>query len=543
MKKFFEKIENLNISFGNILLMFFCAIFLRTFLENFTNSNNVGMMNGFVDTFLNYPLGFLFIFIGVPAVVSIFSEKPISKIFKLASFSSFIILLPTIIDLIVYRHKIIYNFVTGTWLEIVKYYFTLLMTTNAIGVGIKTEVVIVLVAIFYFVYLQKKNILKAFLATWISYSIIFGMLILPNIFYFIAGFFSTLPSVSQETLQNYFLSITLIETSRAYLSDALFGGIRFSAFQNACSILLAQASLYICLLFTILSSFLYFGKNKILQILKNFRWLRIIHYFFLLVFGMIFGLKEISLPLVFSNPSDYLSLSLLFMSLLLAWLFAVWENDEVDKEIDTLSNPDRPLVGNNFSVEEWKNMKWTFFVSSLIFAVLSGYSSLILILVYTVIYHLYSADPFRLKRFPIISSLLIGINACVAFLLGFLFVSGDQPFNILPEGVLLGVLILYTCIENIKNLKDIEGDKVENILTLPVIFGEKKGKFITWVLVFLGTLAIPLLIFPDNKVFLLSPILGAVTYFFIVRKDYKEKPLMIFYLFSFSLILILSLFY
>jgi hypothetical protein len=360
MKKILEKIENLNISFGNILLMFFCAIFLRILLENFTNLNNMGMMNGFIDTFIFYPIWYLTIFIGIAAVVSFFSEKPIKKIFKLVSFGSFIILLPPIIDLIFYRHNIIYNFISGTWAEIFRQYLSLFISTEAFGVGIKVEVIIVMVAIFSFVYLQKKNLLKSFLATWISYSIIFGMIVLPNLIYFVAGLFSTLPSVSQDVIQQYFLLTDFDQKfiiSKISLSETYFGGFTFGISQNIFSIISAQVSIYICLFFTIISSFLYFGLKRILQILKNFRWLRIIHYYFLLIFGIIFALSFNNYSSNYINIYNLLSLSALFMSLLFAWLFAVWENDEVDKEIDTLSNPDRPLVGDNFSSNEWKNIK------------------------------------------------------------------------------------------------------------------------------------------------------------------------------------------
>ena len=89
MKSFLEKVENIEISFGYSILMFLFSIFLRTFLENFTNSNNQGMINGFIDTFFHYPIWFLAIFVGLLLVVSFFSEKPLPKVLKVISFGSF----------------------------------------------------------------------------------------------------------------------------------------------------------------------------------------------------------------------------------------------------------------------------------------------------------------------------------------------------------------------------------------------------------------------------------------------------------------------
>jgi 4-hydroxybenzoate polyprenyltransferase len=544
MREFLNKIENSKVGFGYSILIFCFAIFLRTFLENFTNSNNLGMINGFIDTFFHYPFWFMSIFLGIIIIISIFAEKPIAKAFKLVSFGSFIIVLPPIIDMLFYQHKIRYDFIVGSWSEIIKQYFSLFLSTPSLGIGIKTEVILVLIGIFYYVYLQKKNIIKTLLAVWLSYTLIFGMLILPIIIYTLAGIFSILPKLSLSSLQNYFFPIdasSQILISRAYLSDSILGNVRSGMNQNLFSMIMSQASLYISILFASCSAFLYFGLNKTIKIIKNFRFLRIGHYFFLLLFGIIVAQQYVNPHLGFSNIYDWLSIKSLFASLFFAWLFAVWENDEADKKIDALSNPGRPLVGNDFSAVEWKNMKWLFFGLSIILGILAGYTSFITILVFIIIYHIYSTNPLRLKKYSVISSMLVGINACLAFLLGFFFVSGDKPFSILPVTFLLGLFIFYSCVENIKNLKDVKGDVSEGISTIPVIFGEEKGQLITWVIVFLGTFAVPYLMFPGNNIFLLVPILGAFSYFFIVRKEYKEKPLMIFYLVSFLFILILNL--
>jgi len=543
MKKFLEKIENINIGFGYSILIFCFAIFLRTFLENFTNLNNMGMINGFIDTFFHYPLWFFSIFLGLIIIIYNFTKKPLEKIFKVVSFSSIIIILPPILDIIFYGHKILYNFITGSWVEICKQYFSLFINTPALGVGIKIEVIIILISIFYYVYIQNKNILKAILAAWLCYTVIFAMLILPDIVYIFSSFFSHLPKLSTFAVQNFYFPAKLSEQvfiSRVYLSDAIFGSVRFGMSANLYSIILSQASAVIFIIFSFITSLLYFGLNKIIFILKNFRWLRISHYMFLFVFGILFLLKNINIFSYFSNIYNLLSFILLAGSLLFAWLFAVWENDEADRSIDIISNPDRPLNMKIFSNIEWKNIKWIFFVFSIILALLVSYSSLILILVFIIIYHLYSVYPFRLKKYTIISSVLIGVNACICFLLGFLFIAGDQPFNIMPMTVLLGILIFYLCVENIKNLKDVKGDAENMIKTIPVIFGEKKGQIITWLVVTLGTFAVPFLIFPNNILFFLVPILGVFSYFFIVKDNYKEKPLFIYYLVSFVIILFLN---
>lgn len=542
MKNLLQKIEELDMSFGYSVLLLCFAIFLRTFLENFINIYNSGMSTGFVDTFLHYPAWFLSVFIGISIILSIFTGKNISKTFKLVSVGSFIIILPTVIDIIFYQHKIGYAYITGSWSEIFHHYLTLLIQTKSFGIGIKTEIIIVLFSIFYYVYSESKSIIKAILATWLSYTLIFAMLILPSVVYFIVSIFTKMPELSLISISNYFSPsdfLNQIFMTRSYISDAILGGVRFGMNQNMFSTVIAQTSLLIGLVFSTVGAFLYFGKDRFIKIIKNFRYLRIAHYFILIVLGILFSKKYIESRSTF-NLYDCLSLISLFFSIFFAWLVAVWENDEADRQIDSLSNQERPLVSGGFSEIEWKNIKKTFFVFSIIFALLTGYTSLIMVIVFMIIYHIYSIPPLRLKKYPIISSMLIGSNACIAFLLGFSFFVGNQPFDIIPVRVLIGIFIFYSCVENIKNLKDVEGDRSEGILTIPVIFGDTKGKFITWFLVLIGTFVIPFMIFTDNNIFLLAPVLGAASYYFIVRKDYKEKPLFLFYLISFSILILLN---
>lgn len=540
MKNFLEKIENYKISFGSIILIFYFAIFLRSFLEGFSNSNNLGMTTGFIDTFIHFPVWFITVFVGIAIVISVFTKKHISSILKLISFCSFIIVLPPIIDLIFYTNKVGYFYIVGTPYELIRQYLSLLLNTKALSIGIKIEIIIVLSSIFYYVYLNTKSFFRSIVATVLSYTIIFLMVALPNLVYVIYGLFYKMPSLSSINLNNYFFPINLVDQifiSRAYLSDVILGGVRFGMNQNLFSILMSQASLLIGILVSIPASILYFGKDKFLEIIKNFRFLRVGHYFFLVVLGIIFGQKYFNTPF---NLYDYLSIICMFLGLFFAWLFAVWENDEIDRDIDTLSNPERPLIKGNFSTVEWKNTKQYFLILSILLATITGYTSLIIILAFIIIYHIYSIPPLRLKRYPIVSSALIGVNACLAYLLGFTFVSGDKPFETVSMTVLFGIFIFYLCVENIKNLKDIKGDMVDNILTIPVIFGEYRGKIITWALVFLGTFSVPLFIFPENNIFWVAPILGAVTYFFIVKENYKEKPLFIFYLIAFLILIILN---
>jgi len=189
--------------------MFSFAIFLRTFLENFTNSNNQGMINGFIDTFFHYPIWFLTIFVGIMVVISIFSEKPILKTLKVVSYGSFIILLPPIIDifLINTRFVMILLLVTARkyWNSIFRYLLQPITRGWNKNRSYTCYYGSILLCLF-----KKKNIVRSLLAAWLSYTIIFGMLILPDVVYFISGFFILLPKISILAIQNYFSQYILM---------------------------------------------------------------------------------------------------------------------------------------------------------------------------------------------------------------------------------------------------------------------------------------------------------------------------------------------
>ena len=75
---------------------------------------------------------------------------------------------------------------------------------------------------------------------------------------------------------------------------------------------------------------------------------------------------------------DLISIISVFLALLFAWLFSVWENDEVDIDIDKISNQNRPLaVEETLSKEEWRDLKYIFLAYSLSFAFLSGFYTFI----------------------------------------------------------------------------------------------------------------------------------------------------------------------
>jgi 4-hydroxybenzoate polyprenyltransferase len=119
--------------------------------------------------------------------------------------------------------------------------------------------------------------------------------------------------------------------------------------------------------------------------------------------------------------------------------------------------------------------------------------------------------------------------------MGFFISAGTETLNIFPTKYILGILLIFLLVENVKNIKDIEGDKKEGIKTLPVIFGEKKSKLIMGICLFLATLMVPFIFYFNLYTFLLAIFFGIILFFLTNRKNFEEKYLFITY-FIFTII-------
>jgi 4-hydroxybenzoate polyprenyltransferase len=233
-----------------------------------------------------------------------------------------------------------------------------------------------------------------------------------------------------------------------------------------------------------------------IAVLKNIRLFRIVHYSFLIALGMI-----IALEIKGAGFDSALVLKLVFTLLGFgsAWLFAVFLNDIFDYDIDKISNTERPLVSGTLSIRDCKFIAAAFLVLTGFFGVLSGYHVFVFLILFTLLYgFIYSAPPFRLRKFFLIPNIIIGLCSLAAIMAGFAIVFGDQTLIVFPRTLALAFLGVFVLASNLKDLKDYEGDKAAGIKTIPSVFGLKYGRRIIGVFIAL---------FP---VILLSPLMSGI---------------------------------
>lgn len=539
IKRYIEKIENTDLSFWRGVFLLFILMFFRTFLENYANSANLYHMSGAIDTFFTYPFWFLIIFLSIFIIANILTGERMEKVAKITIIFSFILTIPPIVDLILNKtHQVAYVFIIGSYSELFKSFLTY-FGGGLVGIGIKTEAAIAIFVLGFYIFQKTKKLGRSVAGMFLLYSVIFIMSAMPTFIFAIQNKLTNeYPSVNKATISDFWYNrepTNAVTLNRTFLIDS--NEYSQPGFYPPSTLrILNQNSITISIIFIIIDVILFFwclflySSKKFFAVLKNFRYLRIIHYFILVIVGTFIGMA-FSGRIPIGSLFDFLSFVSLFLAVLFAWLFAVWENDEEDILIDRISNINRPLAENNsiFSIEEWKNIKYIFVIFSLAFAFLNGLYSFIFILLFIFIYHIYSTPPLKLKRFLGISSLLVAANALLVVLMGFFLTVGTENLNVFPAKYLFGILGIFFLAENVKNIKDIEGDRKEGIQTLPVIFGEKRGKLIIGYCVFLATLLVPLIFYLSLYTILLAIFFGIILFLLINKKEFEEKYVFITY--------------
>lgn len=530
----FDRMERANLTLGAAASLVAAAILLRSFIEAFANANNDGQLDGFLDIFFHYPFWFVGLLLAVMLVVAKETNIPLRTAWTVTAFSSLVVLTPPLIDLMVYGpFGQTYNFVVSSPLALIIHFVTFLAFTGAIGIGIKTEIALAVLASFLYGRYKTGSTLRGFRTALGVYAAIFAFLAFPTL-----GALAYGAATGQDVLQtavtahefyfvqepaesNYWPRPILAETRE---EGSFVGGSVANHFSVSNSILLLLACF-------VLVAFAYAKARPAAfrAVVRNARFTRIIHYLLALAVGVLLATYAFGSAALPASLGDALGLLSLALGFVCAWLFAVAENDEVDTPIDAISNADRPLVEGSIAPEEWRMQKHLYLFGAVAFGLLAGWFPFLCILVFTVLYHLYSCPPLRLKRVPVLSSLIVALNALVAVMAGYFLSTRADTLGAFPAFEALGVFLFVLFAENIKNVKDIEGDRAEGIRTLPALLGSVWGPRFAGAGAALSAFVLPVFFGLSNETLLLAGAAAALSYFLVTRKPFKELPVFLLY--------------
>lgn len=510
-------------SFFAIFFTILGVIIVRTFLENFSSPTYDGFYSSAYAAFLHYPIFFISIFLSLNILLYFFTKTKISDLFNFSILFFPIIWLPPIIDLFfVQDPSIKMGYIMQPVHEVWKNFVTIFGGEGASGVttGIRVEFFAIMLGILAFIWQKTKNVYKTI------GGIIFGYII-----FFIYAIIPSLAIVGQCSDKSLPTLACLMNVTKGSLLGRILpdqGGAQIQ-------ILLGR---FFWILVAVQVLFLFSKyESRLWNAWKhNLRWERVVYYSFIGFFGFFIVQKTGNATMIFNVP-DILSIMMFFMIVAFNCWLAVLVNDHYDKKIDKVSNAERPFIQESIHSHEAAAIGLTLATLILTGAVLLNYQTFVMLLAFQVLYFLYSSPPLHLKRNFVFSSAILGLTALVVAMAGFFLVSRSQQWAAFSMKYVWLIFTSFALWGNAKDIKDHEGDKQENIKTLPVIFGLSKGKKIISLLCALALL-VQLFFF---KILILLPISISfilAAYFLINREPYKEKY--VFYLFFLYMVIVFT---
>lgn len=515
MKKWLKWIDAQELTLTGWLIGSAGILIIRFFFESLSSHSATGILATDLSTLVHYALFYFGVAISLLLILAILDPQQKARHPKLVLFGLPIIWLPPLVDLILLGGMdMAYIFATPS--ELFTAWFTFLgpLQEPGITLGIRLEIFLVMIGTAMYLWQSQKNILRTLAGALLAYTSIFLWVSLPSVIGWITGMdpitlFFELPAQSLP-LQNIFHP-TMQPIGEGRAQELLF-----------------NASISQLAFFTVFPLALLYGwtrwKTILRAIWKNKRSFRIVHYLLIALIGIFIGYQIDGIEI--SNFYDISTVILYLFSIIFAWLFAVGVNDIIDKDIDAVSNTRRPLITGALEIGEMKQVNILLFVLMLITAYLAGHHALFAILTFTGAYYIYSAPPLRLKRIPIVQSLLIAFATVAIFTGGFFLLTTNHSIDLIPLPIIFTLLFVFTLVANVKDLKDLEGDKKAGIATLPVILGMERAQQVIGVFLAISFVLVAWVL---NLSIGMSLIFAILSFIAVQRTPYDERRIFLLY--------------
>lgn len=496
-------------------LGFFGIIAVRMFIEFFVASSAMPV-NEILAEYLHNFFFFLLSFLLIWLVLSLILKENPARLSRLILWASWLIILPPLIDIIrtggeVYWSFYALNSLSGLWGQ----FWTIFGRLPSGIVYFGTRITFILAIIFsgVLVLIRSKNWIKSGLAALSTYIILFFMGTFPSFFTFGYYFFEKSKKVSAVNE----MDIIQLFGVPAKLFGTEFNNLKYSLAYNL------DLIYYLLLLALLVALFFMADKKKVQAVVKNARFPQLIYHAGLLFAGL--GMGFLVYPQNFNlNLFSVLATMILTAGVWLAWIASVIVNDIYDFKIDEISNPDRPLQKKIFNVREYGELGVIVFLLSILGGLVIGLKFTALLFIYQFIAWVYSATPFRLKKFPVLATLISAAASLVVFFIGFTLMSGDQNIQGLSFRIILLLIAALTLSLPIKDFKDIEGDKKYDIWTIPVLLGEEKGRMIVSASVFLSFM-LSVFLLNESRLFWWAVFFGGISYLIISSQKINPRNL------------------
>jgi len=356
---------------------------------------------------------------------------------------------------------------------------------GGIGLGTKIGVVLFLFTIFLYIYIKRKDLIKGIIYCFLAYVLIFFCFSMP----FMVRLFLDLLGIE------YIYLNVIKQTTRIYLLTA-----------------------------TVLLSILFFVQDRdySLKFFGKIDPFRLLHFEAMLFMGN-------ALPFVFSSNIKKQGALNLFLDLLFVAI-AILFTHLLYALVGEQNDPGNGRSGSG--------TRRAFVLLSLVMALIYAWAVnpevLFLIILFMGNCFLYFMPPFRLKRAPFFSKIILSFNSFIVLLVGYFL--GTNRLDV-PSNVKAFFLIPFTVALNFIDIKNYKEDRKAGIKTLPVLVGSRNSKLIIGFFFLLAYFFVYSML--DNvlllPIFLLFSLLQFLT---INSKKYREEMVFFLYFVSISFLLL-----
>lgn len=504
---------------------FLSLTFMRDFLENFIETPNIVLP---LSMRYEFTVVWIVIFLALSIFMHFISRVSLVDVSKLVVFVFLITFIAPICDAIFYYGS---DFQLGYVREhFLENYFTFFAWSprgEAATIGIRIEIFLALWISALYTAAKTQSWLRATFAALGSYSILFVWMATPMLHGPLVTLVSHIPGFSG-------------------VADEL-AKLRYPAHVNLISTILfvVLSSIYIYMLgirkvtkaLKIDTSDIKLRMRDVGVIIKNIRPLRVIHFMVLVLLGYALGYSMLWGNAIQSVKMDVLQIGILCAAIVFAWAFAVGINDIYDREIDAISNGDRPLIKGVINTQTYHFYALIFATISVLLALQVNNVSASIIFYFCVYYsYVYSAPPFRFRQYLFIPNIQIGVCCLLAVLLGMSAYFHAATFKFVPNGAALYIFLAFACASTLKDLKDYEGDKAAGICTLTTLLGPSRSRFFVAAMIATMFAAAPLF-FQIHQLWIYSTLFAVLA--FIATLQSKEKYIFIVW-FIFAAILLVK---
>lgn len=487
-------LEDERLPLSKFFLSFLCIIFIRDFLECFSQIiNYLDMPAELAGIVLHFSLFYIALAIQITLLLHYATRVSVNQVLRVVLPAFAVLWISPLLDLAFSAgHGVSLTYLRPelTAQQLMVSFVTLLGGVSAVSAGVRCEIALALIAVFCYLRVKQLSIIESLIYTLLTYAIIYLFAAAPIFIHAFLGWIGLTFQYSNALMCHfYLLFIALTGALLAYLAAP------------------SQAALLI----------------------REIPFLRVMYYELMLLLGVTLALSRSAYavwPQFFFFQSIPADVCLVMIAVCCACVYAMIVNNMEDVAIDQISNPDRLMLRRQIGVQHYQRIGDIFLIIAMIYAALVSAASWLIITVVMGVYYLYSSPPFRFKRALLLSKLGISFNSLALVVLGYVLV--HQGLEGFPWAVYPIILIGYTLSANFIDLKDMKGDKASGIVTLPLWMGEKTSRWFMGLASWLTSLSFYFLA-PNPLFFPVMVAAGGIQCYLVVREPYQEKPLLLFY--------------